>query len=117
MHKMRLLLALMAIARIHAPPLKISAIRNTGNLAIGILPGQPNLKVVGFARAKTHIARAKLHHPIWQAEAFQHFFGAIGFALQLSRAVLFIGNADQFDFGELVLAYHAACIAPCRPGF
>ena len=117
MHKMRLLFALMAIARIHAPPLKITAIRDAGNFTIGILPGQPDFEVIGLARTKAHIASAELHHPIGQFEPLQHFFGALRLALKFGFAAFCINNADQLDLGELVLAYHTASVASRRARF
>src|SRR5712692_457404 len=38
--------------RLHAPRLEIAAVRAAGDLAIGVLAGQPDLDVVGLARGK-----------------------------------------------------------------
>ena len=50
-----------------------------------------------------------------QIEPPQHFLGAGQHALVLVLAVLGRRDRDQFDLGELVLADHAAGIAPGRP--
>src|SRR3546814_7325530 len=51
--------------------LPISAIarfRTARNLAIAVLPRQPDLKVVGLARGKAHVAAAQQHLAVRQFE-------------------------------------------------
>ena len=48
--------ALRAVARIHAAGLEVAAHRAGGNLAIGPLPRQPDLDVVGLLRGEAHVA-------------------------------------------------------------
>ncbi len=52
-----------------------------------------------------------------QIELPQHLLGAGQHPLMLVPALVGRGDRDQFDLGELVLADHAAGIAPGRPGF
>src|SRR3989338_2944994 len=44
----RVLFAFRPVARIHAPRLEVAADRAGGNFAIGLLPRQPDLDVVGL---------------------------------------------------------------------
>src|SRR5215475_1493907 len=108
--------ALGAVARVHAPGLKLAAQRAGGNLAIGVLPRQPYLDVVGFLRGEPHVAGAQRDHTVVQIEAPQHFLGAGEHAFVLVFALLRRGDGDEFHFVELVLADHAARIFAGRTG-
>src|SRR5215469_9417859 len=55
MHGQSPLAASGAIARLHTLRLECAAIRAAGNLAIGPLPRQPDLDIVGFLRRKSHV--------------------------------------------------------------
>src|SRR5262249_59139924 len=68
----RALLARLAAARLHAPRLELAAIRATRDLAIGVLPRQPDLDVEGLLRREAHIASAQGDDAVRQAEALQH---------------------------------------------
>ena len=46
----------------------------------------------------------------------QHRLGRAGHPLVLVRAVVRVRDADHFDLAKLVLAQHAARVAPGRPG-
>src|SRR5690349_1927498 len=48
-------------ARLHAPRLELAAIGAARYLAIGVLPGQPDLEIIGLARGEAHIARTEQH--------------------------------------------------------
>src|SRR5262245_1069779 len=63
-----LLAAFGAVARIHAPRLKVAAHRARGDFSIGILAWQPNLDVVGLLGGKAHVARAEQHGAVGKAE-------------------------------------------------
>ena len=111
-----LLVALGPVAGLHAPGLEIAADRTGGDLAIGVLAGQPDLDVVGLAGAEAHIAGAQDDGAERQTEALQHFLGAGGHALVLVDCAFLIGDRDHLDLVELVLAQHAARVAPGRAG-
>src|SRR5262245_10274425 len=106
--------ALGAVARVHAPGLKLAAQRAGGNLAIHVLSGQPDLDVIGLLRGKAHVARAQGGHAVVQIEPAQHLFGAGEHALEFVATLLGRGDGDEFDLVELVLADHAARILAGR---
>src|SRR5262245_2668169 len=54
----RALLARLAAARLHAPRLELAAVRAAGDLAIHVLPRQPDLDVVGLLRREAHVPGA-----------------------------------------------------------
>src|SRR5262249_45260903 len=97
MHGTDLPALLGTVAGAHAPRPNRAAVRARGNLAIGALPRQPYLDVVGLLRGKAHVAGAQGDDPIVQLEAAQHFFGAGEHALVLVRALLGRGDRDQLD--------------------
>jgi hypothetical protein len=84
---------------------------------ISILPRQPDLNVIGLARAEADIAAAQVHHAIVQTKALHDRFGAAEHALMLVDR--FLGGSDRHHLNlvELVLAQHAARIAPGRTRF
>src|SRR5688572_2729582 len=88
----RTLLARLAAARLHAPRLELAAVGAARDLAIGVLAGQPDLDVKSLLRREAHVAGAQRDDAVRQAEALQHFLGAIGHAL-----VLFIGMIRMRD--------------------
>src|SRR5262245_49239209 len=55
MHIFRPAAALAAKARVHAPSLEIAADGAGRDLAVGVLPRQPHLDVVGLLRGKAHV--------------------------------------------------------------
>ena len=110
-------LAVAAEARAHAPCLEIAADGAGGDLAIGLLAGQPGLDIVGLLRGKAHITRAQGHDAIGNVELSHHRLGAGEHALVLVARCLRRGDRDELAFPELVLAQHAARIAPRRAGF
>src|SRR5262249_24209270 len=58
-NKARALLARLAPAGLHAPRLELATIRAARNLAIGVLPRQPDLDVVGLLCREAHVAGAQ----------------------------------------------------------
>src|SRR5215467_237929 len=107
-HEARLAVVLAAEARVHAPGLELAAQRARGNLPVHVLPGQPDLDIVGLLRGKAHVAGAEGDHAIMQVEPPQNFLGAGEHALVLVARLFRRGDRDQLDLGELVLADHAA---------
>src|SRR6185437_15545580 len=95
-------------ARIHAPRLILAAIGAAGDLAIGVLAGQPDLDVIGLARGCAHIAGAEQHHAIRKVEPLQHLLGALRHALMLGARLVRMSDRHQLHLVELVLADHAA---------
>ena len=110
------LAALGAVARVHAPRLEVAANGTGGDLAVGVLPRQPHLDVVGLARRKPHVARAQHHGAVGETEPLQHLLGAVGHALVLRRTLLRRRYGHQLHLGELVLPDHPARILARRPG-
>src|SRR6185437_9937385 len=51
-------------ARLHAAGLELAAIGAARYLAIGVLPGQPDLEIISLARGEAHIAGAEQHDAI-----------------------------------------------------
>src|SRR5690606_22628654 len=58
-----------AEARVHAARLEIAAVRDRADLAVLALAWEPDLEVIGFARAETHVASAEQHGAERQFEA------------------------------------------------
>src|SRR6185437_70302 len=100
--------------RLHAPRLELAAIGAARDLAIGPLAGQPDLDVVGLARGEAHVAGAQQHDPIGEAETLQHFLGAGSHALVLLARAIGMGDRDELDLLELMLADHAAGVLAGR---
>src|SRR3546814_9042590 len=65
-------------ARLHAAGLEVAAVRAARDLAVGALPRQPDLNVVGLAGREAHVAGRQHHAAIWQLEALPHRLGAAG---------------------------------------
>src|SRR6185437_13686098 len=108
MDKARALAFFRAEACANPPGLKLAAIRAARDLAIGVLPRQPDLDVVGLARGESHIARAEQHHAIGEPETLQHLFRTNRHPLVLLHRAVRMRNRYQLDLGELMLADHAA---------
>ena len=97
-----------AAARVHAPRLEVAAVGAARDLAIGALPGQPDLEVVGLARRRSRCRpQHSGHDAVGQLQPLQHRLGAADHALVLGLRLLRRGDADQLDLVELVLADHA----------
>src|SRR3546814_20195729 len=87
------------------------------NLAVAVLPRQPDFEVIGLARGKAHVAAAQQHLAVRQFERLEDLFGGARLAFELGVAVLGTDDRDELDLPELVLAAIAALVAPPRPGF
>src|SRR3954466_14758901 len=107
-HEARSLRVLGTVAGAHAPPLVVAAVGAGRDLAVGVLPRQPDLEVVGLARGRAGVARAEQDDAVRQPEALQHGLRAGGQPLVLGLALLRQRDAHQLDLGELVLPDHAA---------
>src|SRR5579883_576454 len=99
-----------------AAGLEILAVAARGDLAIGLLRGQPDLEVVGLGGAEAEVGGAKGDDAIGQLERLQHGLGIGGETLELVVGVGGIGDLHQFDLLELVLADDAARVLAVRAG-
>src|SRR3546814_5762765 len=72
---------LAAEARVHAARLEIAAVRAARNLAVAVLPRQPDFEVIGLARGEAHVAAAEQHFPVGQFERLEDCFGGARLAL------------------------------------
>src|SRR5215831_16517389 len=104
------------IARLHTLRLEPAAIRAARNLAIGPLPRQPDLDIVGFLRRESHVAGRQHDDTIRKAKPFQHFLRAGGHPLVLGLRIFGASDRDELDLFELMLADHAAGVLPRRAG-
>jgi hypothetical protein len=104
------------VARVHAPGLEVAAVGARGDLAVAALPRQPDLEVVGLARAEAGVAGAERQDAVGQAQATEHLLGAPRHPLVLGLGLLGRRDADQLDLRELVLADHPARVPARRPG-
>src|SRR6185437_12140808 len=88
-------------ARLHPAGLEIAAVGAARNLAIGLLPRQPDLDVIGLARTETHIAGAQHHGAERQVEPGQHRLGRGSHALMLGVGLVGGHDRHQLDLPEL----------------
>ena len=103
-----------AVAGVHPPRLEVAAVGAGRNLAIGILPRQPDLDVISLDGAKTHVAGAERDDAMRQVQFLQDFLRRVGHALMLGRRLFRRGDGHQLDLGELVHAGHAARVLAGR---
>src|SRR3546814_2257460 len=97
------LYVLAAEARVHAARLEIAAVGTARNLAVAVLPRQPDFEVIGLARGKAHVAAAQQHLAVRQFERLEDLFGGARLAFELGVAVLGTDDRDELDLPELVL--------------
>jgi hypothetical protein len=91
---------------------KASQFEHRADLAVGALRGQPHFQVIGLGGAKAHVAGAQRHHAVRQ---FQRCSTASAWPTISSQgfiALLGRGDLHHLDLVELVLADHAARVAP-----
>src|SRR3546814_8257028 len=81
------LYVLAAEARVHAARLEIAAVGTARNLAVAVLPRQPDFEVIGLARGKAHVAAAQQHLAVRQFERLEDLFGGARLAFELGVAV------------------------------
>src|SRR3546814_15851859 len=91
--------------------------RSARNLAVAVLPRQPDFEVIGLARGEAHVAAAEQHFPVGQFERLEDCFGGARLAFEFGVAVLGPDDRDELDLPELVLADIAARVASRRSGF
>src|SRR6185437_8999333 len=103
-------------SRVHPPGLKVAADGAGGDLAKRPLPREPYLDVIGFLCGEAHIARAERHGAKMQAQALEDLLGALRHPLMFGARLRRRGDRDKLDLPELMLADHAACVAPRGAG-
>src|SRR3546814_8556455 len=62
--------------------------RSARNLAVAVLPRQPDFEVIGLARGEAHVAAAEQHFPVGQFERLEDCFGGARLAFEFGVAVL-----------------------------
>ena len=95
MDELGLLLTCALEAGLHAPGLEVAAVRAAADLAIGVLAGQPDFKVIGLAGCKAHVALAQQHLAIRQLQRLQHRLGAADHAFVFGLRVFRAGDAKK----------------------
>ncbi len=103
-------------AQAGAAGLEVLAVRAGGDLAVGVLSGQPDLEVVGLGRRETHVAGREADHAIGDLEPLEHAAGAGDHPLELVVARLGRREVHQLDLVELVLADQPAHVLAVRSG-
>jgi hypothetical protein len=116
-HELGLAAARRTIAGVHAPGLEIATGGDRGDLAIGVLPGQPGLDVVGAPCAEAHVTHAQHDRAVGNAKTLKDALGAAEHAFLLFVRLIGMGDRHHLDLLELVLAEHAGGVAACRARF
>jgi hypothetical protein len=91
--------------------LKALAIGHRTDLTVGVLRGQPDLKVVGFRSAKTHITGSQTLEPVRQSLFLQNGLGMSCHGLKRFVTALGVHDLHHLDFVKLVLANQPAYVA------
>src|SRR5216683_1381035 len=91
-----------------AAGLKRFAVGAGRNFAEFVARGQPNFDVVCFGRSKPHVAGAKQHGAIVQSQFLKYGFRISCKRLVLLVAFLRMGELEELNFLELMLAENAA---------
>ena len=106
-----------AVARVHTARLPVTAVRTARNFTVQPLPRQPDLKIIGLARAGTHVTRAQQHLAIWQLKCLQNTLGTFDHTFMFRNAVFGANDGNQLHLFKLVLADQAFRIASGRARF
>src|SRR5438552_657801 len=106
-----------AIADVRAPRLEIEEVRARRDLAICLLPGQPNLEVVRFRAGEPEVAGRQRHAPVGKIERLENRFGVARQALVLVPGAVRHSELYDLDLLELMQADHAARVFAVRSGF
>ena len=106
-----------AVARVHTARLPVTAVRAARNFTVQPLPRQPDLKIIGLARAGTHVTCAQQHFAVRQLKCLQNTLGTFDHTFMFGGTVFGANDGDQFHLFKLVLADKAFRIAPRRACF
>src|SRR3546814_10191167 len=102
---------LAAEARVHAARLEIAAVRAARNLAVAVLPRQPDFEVIGLARGEAHVAAAEQHFPVGQFERLEDCFGGARLAFEFGVAVLGRSEEHTSELQSLMrISYAVFCL-------
>lgn len=71
------------MAQVHAPRLKVMAVRNGGDLSISLLAGIPYLHVIAFARREACVPTAQQYLAKGQLERLQQTLDVLHHGLML----------------------------------
>src|SRR5713226_5003408 len=104
MHKVALAAAFGLETDARAARLKGFTIRAGRNFAKFIAGRQPHLEVVRFRGSKTHVAGAKQHGAMMQAESLKNRFGISHQSFEFFITLLRVRKLKELDFLELMLA-------------
>src|SRR5690242_16902079 len=116
MDRARLVAGSGPVADLRAPRLEILEVRARRDLPVGVLPGQPDLEVVGLRRVEPEVAGAQRDDTIMKAEPLEDALGVAAQRLELVVAVLGRDELHDLDLVELVLADEAARVLAGRAG-
>ena len=117
MYQRRLLLLSASEAGLHTTRLKIFAVGNRRDLTVNILAWQPYFEIVGFGRAKPHVAGAQQHDAIGKVKATQNGFCMMTHLFKRLIRMLGVHHLNHFDLVKLMLTDHTARIAPIGTRF
>ena len=105
-----------APARAHPARLKRLEIAARGDFAVTLLPGQPDLDIVGLCGGRARISGTKRNHPVGEPETLKDDLGVADEFFERRPGVLGPDDVDEFDLLELVLAEHAASVLAVGTG-
>ena len=75
-----------AEADLPPPGLEVAAVAAGADLPERVLPGQPDLDVVGLGRGEAHVPGAEEHHPVVQPQPAEDLGGVVHHPLQRLHA-------------------------------
>ena len=101
--------------RTHAARLERLAVAARGDLAVALLPRQPDLDVVGLRGGESDVAGAQRDDPIREAEAREDGLGMGREHLQRVVGLVRADDVHQLHFLELMLAQHPSRVLAVRP--
>src|SRR5207253_4235754 len=97
--------------------LKGFAVRAGRDFAKFIARGKPDFEVIGFRGGKTHVTGREQNGAIVQAEFLENGFGVAYEGFVLFIAFFRMGELEQLDLLELMLAEDAAGVFSSGAGF
>ena len=100
----------------HAACLEVLAVAARADFAVGVLPREPDLDVVGLRRAEAHVSGAEHYDAVGDFKELEHALGAVRHVLKLVVALLRRAELHHLDLVELVLAQHSAHVAAVAAG-
>src|SRR6185295_15941215 len=105
-----------AVAEVGAPGLEVGAVRAGGDLAVGVLAGEPDFEIVGLGCGEAHVAGREADAAVGEVELFEDALGVARQLFERGEAGLGGRQVDQLDLVELVLADEPADVLAVRAG-